>query len=453
MSPKLTRRGWLLCASILVWVAAACGCVRASTNDPQSTPTTVPGVNLDSDDDIKGLDVEADPLGQLHLTWLQIHMRSGFSEWEYSTWYCRSDVRHASWTHPVKIMGGDTEPPRLLIAGRRLHILSGRNLRHFVSTDNGTSWKELPPLIPNDDSVRCHAFKYDAVILDSAVVVAYLGYSPDVPRGGGQPESFDVRVIRRVGLKTSASHVLGRFPEGMDSQALPRLIVRQTGLVLVVTMNGDQEWNVTQPSSSITTMSRDHGGLVQFRSTDGGLVWSAPKPMPNRAENGREWRHIMEVHYVHEGNKCFVLFNSLGRLHSIALNDTGWNSAVHLLEGPQVALVRSSDSRTFDCIGGAGGTRLVWASEVEAPQQSPFGAKSRHIPTRMNAAQLRIQGDSLHLEPDRQFGFSGRSIRALKAIRANGTPTVVWASTGLRVSQGGRLLNGVGIAYRALTVN
>lgn len=411
------------CFAFITVNAGACTRVQSRTNVVSLT-----GLQMPEHGKIVGFDLATDSNGRIHLSWHQRVTQDAHGG--YSTWYRRADKAARVWSTPLQLLQGDLEPPRILVGNRTLHLISGEHLRHLVSADGGENWKELARLIPVDDSLRCLAFKYDAAIIDdSTVVVAYLGYTRPNQLSGPGP-SFDLKIAF---INGQSSLLLGRFPLNLDLQALPKLVYTDSLLTLLCTTNADRSQANKNPDGVTNVQIRGAGDIMLFQSRDQGRTWTQPASIPRPTAHD-VWQPIHQVKVLDANGSLYALFNSVGNVHAVSISPAGWGPRPQWLPGPNVILADLNDSRTFDCGSFDGHSFIVWASRDTA--RSGWALNDEY--TQMNYSRVVSRDDSLVLETSGSLSDQAEHIRALRFLSTSRGPAIVWSGRGINGSSSAR---------------
>lgn len=411
------------CVGLLASLLCLTACANSGERTVADSVSTMRDLRVGDAQELTALDAITGSDSITHIAWDQRIIRLPLDAVTNKIWYRSLGRTGEMWTKPTIVLEGIDGPPRIAAVGNALHILAGSRLYHTTSTDNGRTWSKKWALIPRDDSVRCRSYKYDAIALDSMLVVAYMGYASRV-EGLGRRTELHVMVLNAG--RIFASRLIGTYPFDCKAQSQPRLIRTTSGLLLVISANGDGELPPRGNPLSQAIEGRAAGGLLLFRSSDGGITWTAPKPMPPVASNGRNWLPIVEMHPVVSTDRTVMVFNSRGSLHVLALSDSGWVGQARWLEGPSVAYVSSSDSRTFDCYMDSLGGHIAWAIEARPPATTMLEFGPRDLYTKLNTATLKFESSGLQLGEPTTFGSSGELARAVRLAPRASRPVVLW---------------------------
>jgi len=165
----------------------------------------LPGLGLGVHDHIESVDFAVAGDSVLHLVWrVRFGDEGGLFE-KRQIWYRRGDLKNKLWSSPHLLVDGTwrgydvpgthftssgrpvrTGEPRILSLGSGIHVIVSDSLRHFFSGDEGATWKEESPLLPQHFGV---AQSIDVASDSVSLYVAYIArrYPRAVPPLGMEP--------------------------------------------------------------------------------------------------------------------------------------------------------------------------------------------------------------------------------------------------------------------------
>ena len=353
---------WLIKLIVpLLFVCGGCITQAGSEEIPQMAVqvSEVPKLELDVAGDIPATDFAVDEKESLHVVW-----RAVFSNSESASLnsdkilYARGDGGGATWSQPITV--GDNRLSdnivRILMGRDGLHILFGRKLRHFVSSDVGISWRELAPLIPNEES---RADVFYAVVVDDSLIVTYLFHPRPAYEVDKRTPKDDQKlyVARWRPTETSAPILIDSFPGSLNGPPPPRIVAEGNRLHLMCGMNAERRKGMAVGIE---------GKLFYLRSDDGGITWSAPVEASVGARKGAtssgggDMQTLGSIELLPAPGRLYAFYHDTLLFMTYTTDGTNWSPAVEIgYKGPQGTLATyHSDSVSVAAAGSQG--RLAW---------------------------------------------------------------------------------------------
>lgn len=319
----------------------------------------VPGVDLDVAAEIPAMDFAVDNKESLHVVWAET-----FSSNERPSLnnnkivYIRGDAGGTTWAPPISLTNSGVADNglRILIGPDLLHVLFGKKLRHFVSGDWGQSWRELAPLISNDE-MRADVF--DAAIDDESLVVSYLIHPQpdyDVNKRSSKDDQ-KLYVVRWTPAGVTPPSLIAIFPSSIFGPPMARLAVEGSRLHLMCGLNTERR------EGSAVGVS---GKLFYLRSEDRGVTWSLPVEASLGASKGEtssrkaELQSLGSIELLPTQAGLYAFYRETLLFMTHSLDGSDWSPAIKI--SPQqssvisASLASNSASSTVACDRG----RLVW---------------------------------------------------------------------------------------------
>jgi hypothetical protein len=313
---------------------------------------TIPGVALKPDADIRAIDFTVDEQESLHLVWIVNQSSSGSAKEQ--VFYTRGDKGGASWSQPLELTDACQQFVRILVMPDGVHIFCGNKLRHFLSRDRGNSWKELASLLSDAGG---YAAAFDAVGIDSSLVVTYFGHSFDP--AGGISKVLDLSVIRGTGDNFGAPVRIASFSG--DSFAPLKLVANGKHLHLLCAVNSEQqikEKNYTQFESSAQ--------LFYLQSKDSGITWSSPIEASRWTTQGGTLipgsiQHIGgNIELLPLEQEWFAFYHETYLYMTHTVDGSTWFPAVNITPYEPSSLAAAFYSRSVSTAAINGRGRLAW---------------------------------------------------------------------------------------------
>jgi hypothetical protein len=346
---------------LLLFVCSGCITRAGSEEIPQMAVrvSEVPRVELDVAGDIPAIDFAVDEKESLHVVWRGVFSNSeGAPLNSDKILYVRGDGGGATWSQPITV-GDNTLSDnivRVLMGRDLLHILFGRKLRHFVSSDGGGSWRELAPLIPNQES---RADVFDAVVVDDSLIVTYLFHpraAYDVDKRAPKDDQ-KLYVARWRPAETSAPTLIDTFPASLDGPPPPRMVADGNRIHLMCGMNAERRNGVAVGIE---------GKLFYLRSDDGGITWSSPVEASVGARKGAtssgsgDIQTLGSIELLPAQGRLYAFYHDTLLFMTHTTDGTNWSPAVEIgYKGRTGSLATyHSDSASVAAVGNQG--RLAW---------------------------------------------------------------------------------------------
>jgi hypothetical protein len=319
----------------------------------------VPAVELDIAGEIPAIDFAIDDKEALHVVWRAVLSDGNRpSLGSDKIFYVRGDRGGATWSQPILV--GDNRLSddclRILIGHDRLHILFGRKLRHFVSNDDGRSWRELAPLIPNEES---RADRFDASVIGDSLIVTYLFHPRPAYEVDKRTAKDDQKlyVVRRSPAETSVPALIASFPASPVSPPPPRIVTDGERLHLMCGINAERRKGMAFGIA---------GNLFYLRSDDGGVTWSLPVETSADARkgatsSGRGYIQTLgSIELLPTPERLYAFYHDTLLFLTYTTDGKNWSPAFEIGDkGRRGALATyHSDSASVAAVGHQG--RLAW---------------------------------------------------------------------------------------------
>lgn len=151
-------------------LALVCGCSKA---EPPSYSGTreIPTLRLEVEDGISAVDFACDGDSVLHVAFLA-EMRDSAKAGRglVHLWYERGDLAAGTWSEPRHLGEVERGSVRVVRVGPDVHVIAPGHLRDFASRDDGNTWRELTPLLGEED----YSWQFDAGALGNSLLVVFL---------------------------------------------------------------------------------------------------------------------------------------------------------------------------------------------------------------------------------------------------------------------------------------
>jgi len=290
------------------------------------------------------------------------------------------------WAAPIRIGAEHARGARIILAGERLHAITGLMLQQYVSEDKGKTWRDGGTLV-HPDSAAPRTF--DVVTMGDTLLIAYAS-AFSMPVGG----SADTQVGTRLHIIRDDPHgrvdrVIAEYPLPGAAAPGPRLAVASGVVHLLMGLREDLG---TWSRAAGVTGRQSQGSFLQLQhasSHNGGRTWTQFEPVPTVNER------------------------TMGRLGTVG--DIGFGQ-------PDLSLAADHE-----------GLMALWGlSGLHSQQRRPPGGKW--------STPLLVDS-SLLLEPDWAIGT-----RTVQGIRVPGRDVAVW--TTLKHTKRGRRSNDVYVGTR-----
>jgi hypothetical protein len=346
---------------LLMFVCSGCFTRAGSEDVPQAAVqvSEVPKAGLDAAGEIPTIDFAVGDKESLHVVWRAVLSNSDSALLNSDKiFYVRGDRGGAAWSQPI--VAGDNRLSdsvlRILIGRDRLHILFGRKLRHLVSSDGGSSWRELTPLIPNEES---RADVFDAVVADEGLIVTYLFHPRPAYEVDKRTPKEDQKlyVARWTPAGNSAPVLIGSFPASLNGPPPPRIVAEGNRLHLMCGINAERREGIAVGIE---------GKLFYLRSDDGGVTWSSPIEASVGARKGAtssgsdDVQTLGNIELLPAPGRLYAFYHDTLLFMTHTTDGTNWSPAVEIgYEGRPASLAAyHSDSASAAAVGNHG--RLAW---------------------------------------------------------------------------------------------
>ena len=340
-------------------------------------------------------------------------------------YYLRGERQSAGWdwSLPQVIVRDRARNARVLIAGDRLHILTGLFIDHYISEDNGRTWRDDGALVDRDSASTSIV---DVASVGDTLIVAYTSWLRS-PSGPFREDDSRTRlhVVRWLPNGARRDEVLAEYPVPARSTPGPRLAVAGRAVHLIAGIRDDpKDW-----SAGTGIQLSPRGSIMQFdyyRSADAGRTWTRRSglPLPREVDLGK-YGTVGDVGFRSPDLALAAsatdawAFWGLTALHGHRLlGDDHWGEAQSLSDHP----IKESDpilgSVSIQAVGVKAGTIAAWISMAHArPETGPDwypnsdiyltllareDPRPRHVritgaTTYPRAIRMRAQGDSVYI--------------------------------------------------------
>lgn len=392
----------LLPLSIVFGLALA-GCGGQPHGSARVSVARIPDFQLGPLESVSGLDLAVDDAARMHVLWRLT--RSGprgngrVLPPEYSVWYRRSTNAGSAWTTPVCIDRGDGLRPRMEKVGDELHVICGKHLRHFVSTDTGSTWALRDSLILVADTIETWARRSSAEFEDTTLRVAFLGYGRGHKVGGSNWGWMQLRLVTSSPFGARREQVLMSNRNDPYDQADPCIARNGAELLLVCSDNGMKSKDTASANGGKESLGWPSGNVLLLRSRDGGRTWSQPVALFPEAGSGalKGWVTDIAIDTSSNGVCCLL---AAGALYVAPINEAGWGVPLRL--GSVIPFVNEGmDSHAFALTADRGTRQIAWTDE---PSPGPRDliervAFHRPFPVRLNLASVQLGDGSATVLP------------------------------------------------------
>jgi hypothetical protein len=178
-------------------------------------------------------------------------------------WYRRGDLKNKLWSKPHLFLSGNPGEPRILSLGGALHVIVSDSLRHFFSSDEGATWEEESPLLPQHLGI---AQSIDVASDSASLYVAYVASDSPRDRLVSMPPR-SVWVTRWTEGEKTSTACLQSIGE-KTPWAKPKLRLGEDGMDLFYTAN--ELVRLSKTNANVT------GWLFHSSSRDRAKTWMNP---------------------------------------------------------------------------------------------------------------------------------------------------------------------------------
>ena len=357
----ISSKWYILLVAPLLFVCAGCS-TQAGSGEASKMAVKVyevPAAEMEVAGDIRAVDFAVDDEESLHVVWravLSNNERPALNT--DKIYYARGDKGGATWSQPV-IVGDNRladEMVRILIGRDGLHLVFGRQLRHFVSGDGGTSWRELEPFIPREQK---GAEVFDAVIAGDRIVVAYqLHPKPayDVSKRTVKDDQ-QLYVVNWSAETIAAPALIASFPGSLNGPPPPALAVEGKRVHLMSAINAER-----RQGAAISV----EGKLFYLRSDDAGVTWSSPVEASLGAAKGAtasgsgEIQAVKKIELLPGPERLYALYHDTLLFMTHTSDGRTWSPSVEIgRHGRSESIANfTSESVSAAAVGDRGS--LVW---------------------------------------------------------------------------------------------
>ncbi len=316
------------------------------------TATTVPGVTLSLDADIRAIDFTVDEQESLHLGWILNPTRSRLAQ--EKIFYARGDRGGASWSQPQKLADNCPKFVRVLVTTDGVHVLCGNKLRHFFSSDGGNSWRELAPLLSDTEG---YALVSDVISVNDGLIAAYLGRS--IVTSESTKKEIGLYITKWSSNKLTTplriASLVGNSPIAL------RLAANEDHLHLLCTISDERqikEKNYTRFESSVQ--------LFYLQSQNIGITWSSPVEISLNESQGVTVKPsgIQTIGETIEllplGQELFAFYHNIDLYMTYTADGSTWSPPVNITSYQPSWLAAAFYSRSVSAAAVNGHGRLVW---------------------------------------------------------------------------------------------
>lgn len=344
---------WVLVSLLLGIVAALTCSPRAATLPPDSSIalSRIPDLGLGPTDDIDAVDFQVDRNGVLHVAWRAVIKKPASSGATYKVLYARGEGGGTTWSPPVEIESRLGKPPRIVLTPGRIHIVQENDLRHFVSEDDGRTWKELASHLQVGGG---KAVGLDVLSLGEALLLTYLVR----PAGSGNA-GLNLHVAHWSPTADKWSSRITTFPGSNFQQPAPRLASEGARLHLLCGLNAENRRTVTSGGTSAEEFVVS-GRLLYLRSEDGGATWSTPVEVVPGETAPAEIKTLQSVELLPFQGRIHALFSAFGLYMSHSDDGRRWSVPVPVAPYEVSISEGTHESGSVSAAAAAGRGYVAW---------------------------------------------------------------------------------------------
>lgn len=266
MSNRLEKIVWSVTLPGLF--ASGCGRTAEPASPPLPAATSLSTASdLNSKDEIDGLDLAPGSSGALHLVWRERYGLYGGNARHDRILYRRGHGRPLRWDPPIVISDKAIGTPQVAIASDGVHVFAGAHLTHWALPEGGGPVSARGDMLGSEAPL---AGAFDAVGIGDAVTIFYLASDRSRDRN-----AYSLRWSADAGTSSAVVETLS--PGAPAVQPLPRLLSGAGNALAAVWAN-----------NSLVERLDDRTGVTTYRS--GGHVHAAWS-----RNGGRSWERVGKV--------------------------------------------------------------------------------------------------------------------------------------------------------------
>lgn len=224
-------------------------------------------------DAIEASDFLVAPDATLHVVWrAQTKAPEGPREMTDRLYYRAGAELGARWGRLTELDAVRGGAVRIVEHAGTLHVIAGPALRHFVSSDQGASWRELTPLLSD---VMTPSVAFETLATAHGLFVATLSRSPrrGQVRHADAETRLDLLEWRAPGR--IAPRLTLSLPASLSDPPAPSLVVLGQRAALAVAINGALRETVQTPQGPVEQVQA-RAQIHYLESSDEGATWSVP---------------------------------------------------------------------------------------------------------------------------------------------------------------------------------
>jgi hypothetical protein len=271
------------------------------------------------------------------------------------SFYIQGKPQENLWSKPDKLPFYGL--PKIVQTSEGLHILlrSGHEIFHLLSSDNGGTWQELPPIVKADRFIPA----YDVITTGNNIVVAFT----TAEQGVVDVTTVDIKVLnwssKQISENEKTLPVTVASFQSMYTNSPIKLAAGNNILHLVYGTNGQDA------SSHIFYSKSDNNGSTWITPVEVSLAGG--ESSRGTINGGIQLLERDSLNLFVADNKLYLFYRDMLPFLTTSKDGTDWSPAVALSSYGSTG----ADKKTIDIASSNNSTRIVWIDgrfELMTPQ-------------------------------------------------------------------------------------
>ena len=229
--------------------------------------------------------------------------------------YARGERGGAIWSQPVEIESRLGKPPQVILTPGRIHIIQEQDLRHFVSEDDGRTWREVASHLPTGARV----VGLDVLSLGETLLLACLVRLPGTGDG-----TLELQVALWSDKAEGSFRRIASFPGSNFQQPAPRLVLDGSRIHLLCGVNTPNRRTISSGGRSVEEIEVS-GRLIYLGSEDTGTTWSPSVEVVPDKTLPEPIKVLQAVELVPLHGRIHVLFSAFGLYETNSSDGHKWS--------------------------------------------------------------------------------------------------------------------------------